>query len=546
MRKSMLAALCLATLTTTAPVWAAGVYDNYSETVKYNPPVADEVKAADNAVPGEVRTTTITGSLKDKDAAKAADTKSDEAASVTKTAQETKAGSKKNKKAADKETEAAQQQALPIVLTCDRADYENDSGDFDARGNVKVVQGKETLLSTRAVGNLKTGDIWLNEGGTLIEPTNKVDGGWVHYNFNTKTGEIKKINGKSMDDYYQAPHANITPGAVIIDQGGTSTRCPAVKHTPCLSVAAKTITIYPGEKMVAKDVKVYVKGIHVYSRDTWINDFNKDTGERLMPRVGFKSKDDGMYISLELEHKIGKNFSVYTDQVKYTRAGYKPIYGASYDSRNFVIRWNNGWSEDSDDNWLHKQMDWGFYLKGHRLDRKWPLSYSAYLTHGLWKYENNNYSSWHTEKAFYLNHDRIHLFNTKNNTLDLTIGRKWVHESYTDENTSTNMYYATYGHVFDPKWNLWAGYYREDLTSSLFNYGQPDMAKELRVGVQHKFDDRNTLTLVNRYDLGKSQRYDTALVWSHRFCCWVINLEYRDKKYNDSKAYYVSYNFLYW
>jgi hypothetical protein len=33
-----------------------------------------------------------------------------------------------------------------------------------------MVQGIETLLSTRAVGNVRTGDVWLKEGGTLIEP----------------------------------------------------------------------------------------------------------------------------------------------------------------------------------------------------------------------------------------------------------------------------------------------------------------------------------------------------------------------------------------
>jgi hypothetical protein len=60
-----------------------------------------------------------------------------------------------------------------------------------------MVQGIETLLSTRAVGNVRTGDVWLKEGGTLIEPTNTMNGKWVHYNFNSKTGEIRKIDGKS-------------------------------------------------------------------------------------------------------------------------------------------------------------------------------------------------------------------------------------------------------------------------------------------------------------------------------------------------------------
>lgn len=44
-----------------------------------------------------------------------------------------------------------------------------------------------------------------------------------------------------------------------------------------------------------------------------------------------------------------------------------------------------------------------------------------------------------------MNHDRIYLFNSKNTFLDLTVGKKWVTESYTDETKSTMMYYATLG-----------------------------------------------------------------------------------------------------
>ena len=39
--------------------------------------------------------------------------------------------------------------------------------------------------------------------------------------------------------------------------------------------------------MVAHDVKVYVKGTHVYSRDTWVNELGDEGASRLMPTIGY-------------------------------------------------------------------------------------------------------------------------------------------------------------------------------------------------------------------------------------------------------------------
>ena len=115
---------------------------------------------------------------------------------------------------------------LPINMKADHAEYDSTSGDFHVSGNVVITQGKETLLTTYAVGNMKTGDVWLEQGGTLVEPNSKMKGQWVHYNFNTKTGEIKQINGTSLKDIYDAPHATIYPDKMVVDQGGRSSKCP--------------------------------------------------------------------------------------------------------------------------------------------------------------------------------------------------------------------------------------------------------------------------------------------------------------------------------
>ncbi|MBQ9255857.1 MAG: hypothetical protein IJ181_01835, partial [Acidaminococcaceae bacterium] len=455
---------------------------------------------------------------------------------------------------------------LPTVITGDDAQYASESGDFIIEGNVRLEQGPTVMTSTKAVGNAKTGDIWLLEGGNLKEQTNNVHAHWAHYNYNSETGELLHIKGASQkgsdgkkNDYYEAPHGLIENGMLIIDQGGMVTSCPAQRHTPCLSVRAKTITIVPNDRIIARGVQVFVKGKHVYSRDVWVNDLQQ-SNNRLLPHVGW-SKDKGVYIALDYEQPIGNPMlknptKAYMRQVYYTKSKYKPFYGIRHDEQDFYIRLNHGYvyasdNDDSDEGiWLHKKMDWGLFWKPHRISKKLPLTYEAYITHGLWKYTNQNWSSWHTEKVVRLRHDRFYPLGGKKLYMDLMVGRKWVDESYGNfatsqngvttrygKNLNSNIYEGTLGYKFSNKWNIWTLYHNEHKTSHLFSLGQPDFAREWRTGISWNPDDRNTLTVVNRHnsDSGSSTHgnYSTVFRWSHRFCCEVLSVMYERKHYKD-------------
>ena len=59
-------------------------------------------------------------------------------------------------------------QSAPIYVNADHAEYDSVSGDFHATGNVKLSQGEDTFLTTEVVGNMKTGDVYLHNGGTKI------------------------------------------------------------------------------------------------------------------------------------------------------------------------------------------------------------------------------------------------------------------------------------------------------------------------------------------------------------------------------------------
>lgn len=161
--------------------------------------------------------------------------------------------------------------------------------------------------------------------------------------------------------------------------------------------------------------------------------------------------------------------------------------------------------------------------------------------------DKRGWQSWHTEYGAYLTHDRIYLFDSKKTFLDLRIGKKWVDESRTDETRSTMLYQATLGQKLGDKWNTWVGYYRENETSNLFDIGQPDMERELRNGLSYKPDDRNTFSIVNRYDMGKHENYETIYSWRHRFCCWAISFEFEHAHTEaEDTQWNIVYEFLNW
>ena len=476
---------------------------------------------------------------------------------------------KKVKKTGDKKDA----KKSPLIIKGNDAQYSSESGDFIIEGNVSLEQGDTKMYSSKAVGNEKTGDIWLLEGGTLREPTNTVYSRWAHYNYNKGTGELLHIKGASRStgssskfDYYEAPHGIIENGMMIIDQGGMTTRCPAVKHHPCLSVKAKTITIIPNDRIIARNVQVFVKGKHVYSRDVWINDLQKKASQ-ISPHIGWDD-ERGWYASLEYSRPIGNPLlknptTFYMEQIYYTKSKYKPFYGIRHDQKDFYVRVNSGYIYDSDNDaldegvWLHKKIDWGLFLKPHRIAKGLPLSVDGYITHGLWKYTHRNWESWHTDKAVYLRHDRFYPLGGKKLYMDLMVGRRWINESLDNgttrrygKNRSTNIYHGSLGYRFSDKWNIWTTYHHEHITSYLFSKGQPSFSRDWSMGIAWRPDKHNTFTIVNRRNMDSKSythgNYTTTFTWSHRFCCEVLSVSYQRKHYNRKNEWTVKFDFLNW
>ncbi|MEG1413321.1 MAG: OstA-like protein [Acidaminococcaceae bacterium] len=443
---------------------------------------------------------------------------------------------------ADTKNKQAVKAVLPITLYGDEVNYHKADGSFSATGNVRMMQGGQVLLTSKVEGNMQTGDVYLNEGGQLLENFSDMHGEWVHYNFNTKNGELKKINGKSEEDFFKAPHGTIAAGVITLDEGASSTRCPAVVHDPCILFTADKIEIYPQDKMIAYDVKVYLKGKHIYSRDRIINKLDGSEDQSAIPRIGFES-ENGMRLTYQDNRMLSKKDVITSDLAYYSKAGWKPMFSYKHDERNFYFKLQTGNEEDSDNNWIKKSKNVILAYKPHHIG-KLPVAYSLYFNRGLW--EDDNQTSWHTEYGVYLNHDRINLDQKHSLFLDLGVGYKRVHEEVGDTTESTMLYNASLGKQFDAKWSSWLSYYRQNITNNIFNYDQPDMGREVQVGVGYEFDKKNKVIFLTRYDEGERSLYEYNLRYIHKFCCFNFELEYRDIKFNGNKEWNIKYEIMNW
>ncbi len=483
--------------------------------------------------------------LQNKQAEHRVETKKDEAEQESKDAPEESA---KERRKRLKDEESRQEASKPVHMTADHAEYDNESGDFHASGHVVITQGKEVLKTDYAEGNLKTGDVWLRTGAVVEEEGMRSSGAWGYYNINSGTGQLEQIKGRSQKDRFTAPRAVIADGKMVADQGGTMTRCPAIKERPCMSIEAKTFEIIPRDKIIARDVKVYFKGRHIYSRNLWVNDFNSDKTEKIMPRFGWDGHTNGFYASLEYSKFFSPKDLLELNLTQFSRTKYKPQYSFTHDEKNFSVEFFDGWELD-DDIWYKKEYELRAKYKNHHLIDGFPLSYDGYWHRGRWSRLDRNYQSWHTEYAFFLRWDPIYLFNSKNTRLNLAVGRKFVHESRTGDTVKSDLQYYTLSQRVTPKITAWAGYYRETRTSALFDIGQPDMGKELRTGLNYVMDDRNSFSVINRYDLEEHSQYETDFQWLHRFCCWALEFRYEREHYlkdgEDKGSFKVKYYF-YW
>jgi len=149
----------------------------------------------------------------------------------------------------------------PIIVNGDKVEYREEDGSISAEGNVSITYGDVTLKCERIEVNTKTKQA-LCEGNVVIEqPDGTLRGDRIRYDFDRERGEL--ISGE-MDAFPWFGNAEET-GKVgdneYLLRKGYVTTCDLDK--PHYRVQAREIRVFPGEKVIAKNVLIFIGDVPV-------------------------------------------------------------------------------------------------------------------------------------------------------------------------------------------------------------------------------------------------------------------------------------------
>lgn len=410
---------------------------------------------------------------------------------------------------------------VPIVVDAEEVYYSDGNGNLTAKGNVSIVQNDATLYGQVIRGNTKQNEVWIDDQGIYVQAGTRLVGTGTHYNYQSRTGTIQKVNGNIDRQLVTGQQVELQPQEVIIHEG-TLTTCPA--QVPDYHVSASKVEIWPGDKLIAYNAKFWIKDKVIFTLPKYQKSLRKEEPSEF-PRIGFTSKD-GAFIAQRLEYPVWNNVAVYGDLYYYTKAHFKPQYGIIDREKNYLIDVTQGYYRDSDGNWVKKEPEFKVQLYKHRLGTL-PVQYSVYGIYGKWT--DDVKSSWHQDYNIYFSGDSINFSDSL--SLSLGTGFRQIRESYDDSVKNVFRYDAKLNKEWSPRLTTWAAYHYTQNKNNLFDYNEDDLNRQLDLGFKYEIDKMNKIGVVQTYDLANNRIHDQDITWYRNMHCWEANITYRVKRH---------------
>ncbi|MBD3379514.1 MAG: LPS assembly protein LptD [Candidatus Omnitrophica bacterium] len=148
-----------------------------------------------------------------------------------------------------------------IIVDGDKVEFFEKEGKIIAEGNVSITYGETKLSCDRIEVNTRT-KIALCEGNVRVEqPEGVLVGERIRYDFNKKQGEIISGDVKAYPWFGKADEvARVSEDEFLLRNGYIST-CD--HDFPHYRVKAKEIRVFPDDKIIARNVVVYIGKVPV-------------------------------------------------------------------------------------------------------------------------------------------------------------------------------------------------------------------------------------------------------------------------------------------
>ena len=407
----------------------------------------------------------------------------------------------------------------PIEIVADEMYFSDKTGELFAKGNVVITQDKSKILADIIRGNDKETQVWVDGLARLTDPLTNITGMKLRYHYGSQFGFMQDVQGKCDHDYISGKNVHYEQGKLTAYHA-TTTTCPA-KGVPDHRITARKIEIWPGDRMVAYDAKIWIKNFVLYSTPRYSRSLKDDETE--FPSFGYEDPD-GFFIKQRLNYALTDRITAYTDLAYYSKAGFKPDFGISDYETDYSLKLITGYFKDGDGRRVRKepelQFDWHQKPIGKT---KWNFYFTA--TYGKWT--DDYKSSWHEDYNLYFPRNPIYLDKKKTWTWNNGFGFEWIRDSYNSSSQNLTKFNTSLSKRLTPWLTAWIGYNYTSNNASVFSYNQVNVTNELVRGFHIQLTKKTGLSFVNSYDMLHNRTYENYITLHQNLHCWNSRLEYR-------------------
>ncbi|NMC32223.1 MAG: LPS-assembly protein LptD [Veillonellaceae bacterium] len=411
----------------------------------------------------------------------------------------------------------------PIEIVADEMYFSDKTGELFAKGNVVITQDKSKILADIIRGNDKETEVWVDGPARLMEPLTNITGMRIRYNYGSQYGFMQDVKGKCGNDFISGKRAHFEEGKLTAYDAST-TGCPAI-GTPDYRVTARKFVIWPGEKMIAYDAKIWIKNFVLYSTPRYSRSLRKED-ENEFPTFGYDDPD-GYWIRQRLNYAITDNITAYTDLTYYSRAGFKPDFGIVDEEEDYSFRLITGHFKDSNSRRIRKEPELQFNWNQKPIGKS---GWNYYFTASYGKWKDDDKTSWHQDYLLYFPRNPIYLDKKKTWTWVNGFGFEQIRDSYDGSNQNITRFNTALYKALTPWLTAWVGYNYTSNNASVFTYNHVDVTNELVRGFRIQFNKKTALSFYNSYDTINNRTYENYITLYQNLHCWETRLEYRTVK----------------
>jgi len=195
-----------------------------------------------------------------------------------------------------------QEKIIPVVLDGDEVNYLQEESKAVAKGNVKVVYKDIILYCDEIIYDTKTNSAEIKGNVKIVTEKGTLYGDYAVYDFTNQQATIKDLRVQSPPMYGRAEDTEKVSSEKYVIKRGYVTTCDL--DEPHYRLVAKRITIYPGKKVVAKNVILKVGNTPIFYLPYYSQPLTDDSFP--MELVPGRNKEWGGYVLTRWRYHINE------------------------------------------------------------------------------------------------------------------------------------------------------------------------------------------------------------------------------------------------